>query len=160
MSRNIPSDEVLQAFAKEHLSYEVNMLINTARVLSQPNNEQFVINAFLSSFTIHLRALIDFIWDPSNIKKDDAIASDFFMSKTQWEQIRPEFPLELKPTRSRTGKEIAHLTYARMDVTPDIKDWNIAEMTNAILHSLIIFTENAEKSRVGNALANLQNNTR
>ena len=57
--RNVPSDDILKAFAEEHLSYEVNMLINTAQILSQPINQQFVVNAFLESFTIHLRALIN-----------------------------------------------------------------------------------------------------
>ena len=155
MSRNIPSDDVLKAFADEHLSYEVNMLINTAQMLSQPDNPQLVTNAFLESFTIHLRALIDFIWEPPNLKPDDAIASDFFKSKIQWEKIRPDFPPELKPARPRTGKEIVHLTYSRMDVTPETKGWNIAEMTKALLQALKVFAENAEKSRIGNALVNL-----
>lgn len=155
MSRNTPSEEVLKEFAEEHLSYEVNMLINSAHLLSQPNNQQFVVNAFLESFTIHLRALIDFIWEPSNTRKDDAIASDFFKSKDQWEKIRPEFPKELEPTRSRIGKEIAHLTYSRMNVTPDIKGWNIEEMTQTLLHVLKVFIENADKTRIGNALVNL-----
>lgn len=155
MPRDIPSDDVLKAFAEEHLSYEVNMLINTAHILSQPNNQQFIVNAFLESFTIHLRVLIEFIWESSNPRKDDAIESDFFKSKTEWEKLRPEFPIVLEPTRSRTGKEIAHLTYSRMDVTPEIKGWNIAEMTKAMLHSLKIFAENAEKTRIGNALQNI-----
>lgn len=153
--RNVPSDDILKAFAEEHLSYEVNMLINTAQILSQPINQQFVVNAFLESFTIHLRALIDFIWEPANLRKNDAIASDFFKSKETWEIIRPDFPSVLEPTRSRTGKEIAHLTYSRMDVTPEIKGCNIAEITRAILHALNIFAENAEQVRIGNALKNI-----
>jgi hypothetical protein len=131
------------------------MTIHAAKVLSQPNNPQFVVNAFLESFTIHLRALIDFIWEPSNVRNDDALACDFFGSTKHWEKVRPDFPMELKPARSRTGKEIVHLTYTRMNVTPETKGWNIGDMTEAIVRVLKVFAENADRKRIGKALENL-----
>jgi len=155
MPREIPSDEELKEFAEQHLAYEVNMMIGAAKGLSQPNNSQFVINALLESFTIHLRALIDFIWEPSNVWKDDAIACDFFSSTEQWEKVRPDFPAALEPARSRTGKEVAHLTYARMEVTPETKGWNIGEMTEAMIRALKVFADNADEKRIGKALENL-----
>jgi hypothetical protein len=155
MRSEIPSDEELKEFAEEHLAYEVNMMIGAAKGLSQPNNSQFVINALLESFTIHLRALIDFIWEPSNVWKDDAIACDFFNSTEQWKKVRPDFPAALEPARSRTGKEVAHLTYARMKVTPETKGWNIGEMTEAMVRALKVFADNADKKRIGKALENL-----
>jgi len=156
MPREIPSDEELKEFAEEHLAYEVNMMRDAAKGLSQPSNSQFVINALLESFTIHLRALIDFIWgEPSNVRKDDAIACDFFNSTEQWEKVRPDFPVALEPARSRTNKEVAHLTYARMKVTPETKGWNIGEMTEAMVRALKVFADNADKKRIGKALENL-----
>ena len=132
------------------------MLLSAAQGLAQANNPQFVTNAFLECFTIHLRALIDFLWEPARLREDDAIASDFFTSAKLWEDIQPVFPLDLEPARGRTGKEIAHLTYARMAVTPEIKGWNIAKMTAAIVPVLKLFVENAERPRIGKALANLR----
>jgi len=155
MPRKIPSEGELRAFAEEHLTYEVNMLLSAAQGLAQANNPQFVTNAFLECFTIHLRALIDFLWEPARLREDDAIASDFFTSAKHWENTRPEFPLDLEPARGRTGKEIAHLTYARMTVTPETKGWNVAKMTTAIVPVLKLFVEKAERSRIGKALANL-----
>ena len=155
MPREIQSDEELKEFAEQHLAYEVNMMIGAAKGLSQPNNSQFVINALLESFTIHLRALIDFIWEPLNIWEDDAIACDFFNSTEQWKKVRPDFPAALEPARSRTGKEVAHLTYARMEVTPETKGWNIGEMTEAMVRALKVFADNADKKRIGKALENL-----
>lgn len=155
MSRKIPSEGELRAFAEEHLTYEVNMLLISAKELIQENNPQFVANAFLECFTIHLRALIDFLWEPAKLRKDDAIATDFFKCVNLWEDIRPAFPCDLEPARGRTGKEIAHLTYNRMSVTPETKCWNVAKMTDAIVPVLKLFVQNAEKSRIGNALANL-----
>lgn len=153
MPRKIPCEGALRAFAEEHLTYEVNMLLSAAQGLAQANNTWFVTNALLECFTIHLRALIDFLWDPEKLRGDDAIASDFFRSAKVWEEVRPEFPLDLEPARGRTGKEIAHLTYARMTVTTETKGWDVAKMTAAIVPVLTLFVEKADRSRVGNALA-------
>lgn len=155
MRREIPSDEELREFAEEHLTYEVNMMIGAAKGLSQPSNSQFAINALLESFAIHLRALIDFIWESPDVWKDDAIGCDFFNSTEQWKKVRPDFPAALEPARSRTGKEVAHLTYARMKVTPETKGWNIGEMTEAMVRALKVFADNADKKRIGKALENL-----
>lgn len=80
MPRKIPSESELRAFAEEHLTYEVNMLLSAAQGLVQANNSQFVTNTFLECFAIHLRTLIDFLWEPPGLRDDDAIASDFFKS--------------------------------------------------------------------------------
>lgn len=156
MPRLIQSEAALRAFAEEHLEYEVRMLLSAAHGLAQPIHSQFEKNAFLECFTIHLRALIDFLWEPASLREDDAIASDFFQFSTDWEDIRPEFPLILEPARSRTNKEIAHLTYARMAVTPEFKVWNFAKMSAAIVPVLKLFVENADSSRIGNALQDLK----
>jgi len=42
-----------------------------------------------------------------------------------------------------------------MSVTPEKKGWNVAKMTAAIVPVLKLLVQNAEKSRIGNALANL-----
>ena len=154
MPRKIPSDAELKAFAEEHLAYEVNMLLGSAHVLVQPNNPQFLTNAFVECFTIHLRTLVDFLWEPAR-RADDAIAQDFFISANAWENIRPIFPVDLEPVRGRTGKEIAHLTYARVVITPETKKWNVTRMTEAIVPVIRLFIANADKARIGNALATL-----
>jgi hypothetical protein len=157
MPRENRNDSQMRAFAEKHLTYEVHMLLVTFQALSSSSNPQHITNAYLESFTIHLRALIDFLWELQSPRNDDAIASDFFSSKEQWLKVQPKFPQILEPARARTGKEIVHLTYARMDVSAEAKHWQIKEMMDSILACLKIFVNNAEIRYLGNALAELKN---
>lgn len=157
MPRGARTEKQMRAFAEEHLNYEYQMLIASVTELSKGNYPQHVTNSFLESFTIHLRALIDFIWETKNLRDDDAVASDFFSSPDQWMKLQPQFPTILEPARIRTGKEIAHLTYSRMDVTADAKKWRVVEMVNAITAALSVFAKNAEEAYLGNALSELKN---
>lgn len=89
-------------------------------------------NALLESFVIHFRALLDFFHPPANAKSDDVLATDFFADPNEWERVRPPLSDVLKRGRARAHKEIAHLTYARQDVTPETKPWPFAQIANEI----------------------------
>lgn len=156
MPRGERTEVQMRAFAEEHLNYEYQMLMATAIELSNSSHPQHVRNSLLESFTIHLRALVDFIWEPQRLRDDDAVASDFFNSPEKWLNVRPSFPDALEPARSRTGKEVAHLTYARLDVTADAKRWHIVDMANAIAAALAVFAKNADHAYLGDALSELK----
>jgi hypothetical protein len=68
-------------------------------------------NALLESFTVHARCLIDFFWKTP--KGDDASAAHFCPDGS-WERARGTIPDEVSKVNPRVGKEIAHLTYARL----------------------------------------------
>lgn len=105
-------------------------------------------NAFLESFTIHTRALLQFLF-PKDAKPDDVLAEDYFENPDDWFQLRGELPEPLTIVNRRVGKEIAHLTYARLDVTPETKGWNIPVIWAALLRVLQAFAKNAPRDRLG-----------
>jgi hypothetical protein len=51
-----------------------------------PNTpKSFQLSAYLESFAIHLRGLIDFVYtEPKNAQPDDVVAADFFDPPSGW----------------------------------------------------------------------------
>ena len=129
MSR-LRSDEVLARVAS-HLDYEYWMVMALAQAMASGISEKgWLTNALLESFVIHVRALVDFFYPPANAKPDDVFAIDFFDDPAEWEGIRPPLSENLQRGRARAHKEIAHLTYARLDVTPEAKSWPFIDIAN------------------------------
>jgi hypothetical protein len=124
------SDEVLARVA-DHLDYEYEMLMALAQAMASGISAQgWLTNALLESFVIHVRALVDFFYPPESAKSDDVIAGHFFDNPGEWERIRPQLSETLKRGRARAHKEIAHLTYARLDVTPEAKSRAFIDVAN------------------------------
>lgn len=118
--------------AAGHLNYEYEMLRTIVRELSTGTRPQWLTNALLESFVIHLRALIDFFYTPARTKPDDMLATDYFPDPKAWEAAIPSMSEVLRNARDRAHKEIAHLTYARLDVTTDTKPWNFFGISKEI----------------------------
>jgi hypothetical protein len=141
MNRKLRSESELK-LVLEHIMYERNMLISIANGLSigiagkSPIN-----NALVESFAIHVRNLVDFLW-PEKPKNDHVIALDFFSDKNKWPDIRPEISNLLKKSRIRAHKEIAHLSYDRINVTKREKAWQTIEIANEIENAFKIFYSN------------------
>lgn len=117
----------------EHLRYEYSMLVAVAQAIASGISERgWLTNALLESFVIHLRNLIDFFYPPASSKPDDVVAGDFFSSSEEWEQLRPVMSAALTAARGRANKEISHLTYARLLVTPDAKPWAFLDLAQEL----------------------------
>jgi hypothetical protein len=118
----------------EDLHYEVQMLLGSAQALaSETTGEGTLRNALVESFAIHCRNMLDFLWpDKPKRKGDCVIAADFFPSPSDWEKLRPEISQLLLDSRVRAAKEIAQLTYARLAVDPDQKDWDVRQIANEL----------------------------
>lgn len=104
-------DDELEAFAREHLSYEVWMLGETTRwlVVASPGAPLAARNVYLESFGIHARVLTAFLAN-SGSHADDVLASHY---SGDW---RGEDPA---PELARTvNKQVAHLTTARLQKVP------------------------------------------
>jgi len=110
--------------ASDHLHYEVWMLKCMAIGINSGLAGNSVINnAFIESFVIHARVLLDFFY-PFKHRQDDVIAIDFFDRPKTWEEARPEKTDILKKIHKRVGKEAAHLTYSRLKVSDEQKNWD------------------------------------
>jgi hypothetical protein len=141
---SLRSQEQLQR-AASHLGYEYSMLMALAQAMASGISAQgWLTNALLESFVIHFRALVDFFYPPPTAKPDDVLATDFFDDPGEWERVRPPLSEALKRGRGRAHKEIAHLTYARQEVTPETKPWAFVEIANEMGTLMQLFRETAK----------------
>ncbi len=134
MTRKQRTEEELRK-ASDHLCYEFWMFTNLARVLGAGiSGEQVIKNAALESFTIHARILLDFLYPREDRPPhpDDVIAADFFDDPATWTDNRPEKSARVKDVHKRVGKEIAHLSYCRQEVTPETKPWYFAAIAEEV----------------------------
>ena len=104
-------------------------------------------NAFMESFAIHVRCLRDFLWGKRRRQNpEDAFASDF-CDPGVWETERAPLPAALnviEGNRQRIGREIVHLTYHRLDIAAETKDWDLTALMCAIAEGLYEFAKVAE----------------
>jgi hypothetical protein len=132
--------------ASHHLHYEINMLRSLAQGLASGIAGQGTIaNALLESFVIHLRCVLDFLYPPADQRPDDVVAQDYF---DDWENRRPPMPAKLSKVRGRAGKEVAHLTYARLDVTAEAKRWPFVELFNEAYEVLDVFLKGVDRNKL------------
>jgi hypothetical protein len=130
MSRSIRSQEELQQ-ASNHLFYEVWMFETLAQgmALGIAGRGNVINNSLLEAFAIHVRALIGSFYSEKP-RPDDIIAEDFFTNPGEWQKIRPLKTGLLNKAKTRADKEVAHLTYTRLDITPEDKHWDFAKICN------------------------------
>ena len=146
--KNKRSLEDLQA-ASNHLHYEIEMLRSLASVMeSGLLGVGALNNAVLEAFVIHVRNVIFFLW-AENPKNDHIIASDFFNKPDDWEKIRPEKSHILKESEVRSHKEVAHLSYDRIKVSPEKKAWHFLEIKNEIISVFDIFLNSIPIENLG-----------
>jgi hypothetical protein len=107
-------------------------------------------NAALESFILHARVLLDFLY-AEKPQPDDVIAEDYFNELSQWQTVRPEKTKTLKVIHKRVGKEVAHLTYARLEVTAVAKEWQFIQIAKEINAVFDAFLNNVAKNRLGQA---------
>jgi hypothetical protein len=140
------SDKALREYSKEHLHYEIEMLIATgARLQLGAWNSVAEKNACIESFVIHVRNLIAFLY-PTTPKKGDVVAADFFDSPRAWSSSTPSS--SLKQARFRANKEVGHLTTSRISGTPARKGWPVVSLIKEILAELTRFEAGASKKRL------------
>ena len=66
-----------------------------------------------------------------------------------WENRRPNMPIKLSKVRGRAGKEIAHLTFAGLEVTSEAKMGPFLELYDEIAEVLRVFLENVDRNKLG-----------
>lgn len=147
--------EEAESQAYTHTTYAEVSLRGSPGPPLPPENLVVFHNAIIESFTIHARALIDFLYRVPNTRHtDDIFAEHFFDEPATWISSRPQLSrVEVARIKNRVGKEIAHLTYKRQMVDPVDKPWPISEIVETIYAAWRTFLELAPRDLVGPDLA-------
>lgn len=140
-----------------HLRYEVEMLMSTAKGLASGvfGWKNTVANAMLEAFVLHLRVVVDFLYPRGRgLRDNDVLAWDFFDSAEQWCKIRDkhiskESKKVLEDGRDRADKEMMHLTYGRLKVTPEEKIWLYGKIGDEAWKAIKVFINNVQKENLG-----------
>jgi hypothetical protein len=144
----------LLAFSYEHLVYEINALYSTWAMMARMSTDggdawqTSIRNSFVEVSTLHARILQQFLYRDRPPREDDALAVHFFERPEDWVGIRPAPSAHLSALGGRVGKEIAHLTYARMDLSPEEKSWNFLPTSNELMGTLDLFVRSAMPQRL------------
>ena len=122
-----------------------------AAIMNSPEALRVIRVALFESFIIHARTLLDCLYAQTSPppKPDDIIAEDYFNDSTIWDKRRPPKTPLLTTVHKRAGKEVVHLTYARLTVVPDQKGWRYLEIADAIRSILAAFYQLVPRSKVG-----------
>jgi hypothetical protein len=139
-------------FATEHLRYAVEQmhgLVERFLVILDHDREHGkrdldfldmpTRNAQVESFAVHARALTDFLYDVKRMKPTDALAIDYVPNG--W--TPPARPAILDTVKPRVGSEIAHLSYKRVGMTDDERQWEYVSVWNALAAVLRAFVAQA-----------------
>ena len=113
--------------------------------------------AILESFVIHVRSIIYFLYSDKP-KLDDVLAEDFFDRPDKWKNIRPELSSQLRNVKYRVGKEIAHLTYQRFDISSEAKQLKLLNISNEISNIMNIFLGNVPAKKMSKIWQNKNQN--
>ncbi|MGD0221642.1 MAG: hypothetical protein ABSF71_04840 [Terriglobia bacterium] len=114
--------------ASVHVKYELDMLAATISFLSKDpgGTDQATWNAYLESFVLHLRNLIDFFYPSKKPKADDILAEHYVTNVALWNAHRPVKTNFLREAETKANKQVAHLTYTRLAAD---KNWSWAAIS-------------------------------
>lgn len=115
--------------ASWRLLYEYAMLLGASAMLERGKQRSTVVeNALVESFALHARGLTDFFRKAESQDGDDIKACDFKFARN-WS---PPKTHKLDGVRDRVAKEIAHLTYARLNIKPGEGPWQTERIAEPI----------------------------
>ena len=105
-----------------HIYYELSMMhaAKTAlqRIPTMRSPEQNALrNAWVESFLVHARSLMDFLGDPIRAIGDDVVAAHYVSEWTK-NDAEPELTRLAARLRSHVNKRVAHVTAYRVRVEP------------------------------------------
>ena len=140
-----PTD-VMKEKAVRVICYEIKMFRWSANWVaenvppSQKPSQKY--NAIVESFVMHTRTLIDFFYnDP---RSDDVVARHYVAA---WEP--PHKTTHLSEAIEKANKQLAHITYSRVDDTryadPDKKPWNFEKISSDLEKTITLFFNSLPK---------------
>lgn len=146
-ARAAPSDRRLKRFSQEHLLYEIAMLCEVAARLEQAPGDTVTRNALIEAFGIHLRLIVDFLYEPAR-RADDVCAEDYVADVNRWRKVRRMLPRRLKTATRHTDKQIAHLTFKRYRGAAPQKRWGPQQLLSLVRPALKSFGQHALNRRL------------
>jgi hypothetical protein len=160
---NSLSDQELLTYADEHIDYEINMLVRTVAIMGslvavveKGDIAKTCNNAFLSSFSMHARNLIDFLYLRS-LRKDrptDIIVQDYIDEISLVNHLPPITPL-LEQTKTKADKQVAHLTFDRIAYEKSGKGWNFVQIATDIMKAFRAIAPVFPEARVSDSFLRL-----
>jgi hypothetical protein len=128
-----------------HLHYEIHQMIysiscHDSLVVSAREDAHALMqrNAFLESSLLHARALLDFFESSERKQRggselDDVLSWDFGFSAAPI-----LIPSDL---RDRLNKDLAHITYSRLQRIDNARDWRMGEIMFPLIERSLAFAE-------------------
>lgn len=141
----------LRGYSAEHVAYEIDMFFGLVEMLSHPQLKiggpsvavaGRVNNALIESFGVHLRNLLDFLYFDEP-QPTDVVAGDYCRPGA-WKAARPAMSTTLNAARSRSNKELAHLTTQRISGILPGKKWAFVPLADEIRPLLQLFCDTAD----------------
>jgi hypothetical protein len=128
-----------------HLGYEIDMFVAMARTLARTpqGTPAFVRNAFVESFAVHTRNLIDFLYPPASPQPDDVTAEHYVVQVRVWQKARGKMPKKLHRAKVRANKQVSHLTRLRYQGRAPQKQWNLRGLVTMLVPRLKKFARHA-----------------
>jgi hypothetical protein len=133
--------------ASGDVKYEIDMLQQTAELLSKPNFSQTNHDALLESFAIHTRNLFVFFYCGTKLrKKDDVLAEDYLINKKEFRMHRTK-KRELNYLTKRIAKLIVHLTYHRAVYNRKTRLWSVTSILKKMNKTIDAFMNSLPEKR-------------
>jgi len=113
--------------ASEHVKYEIGMLRGTTSLLARSAGaaDPVTWNAYVESFALHLRNLIDFFYKRQG-REDDILAEHYVSDAARWANDRGQLTPFLRGEKDRANKRVEHLSFGRL--LTDDRGWRCAEI--------------------------------
>jgi hypothetical protein len=134
--------------ALDHVAYEIEQLVgiclwmihsHAAQSSAAESSEAILeANVYLEAFLIHIRALSDFFERTDRTQRkgaelDDVLARDYHFAAQ---------PLGLDDrVRQRINQELAHISYSRVNISPQSREWLPEAMARPLLTRCDAFAE-------------------
>jgi hypothetical protein len=154
-----PTDKELLEYADQHLTYEIKMLRwTTSAILAitpvKTNNAlSYVCNcALVTSYTLHARNLIDFLYPPKKRRPTDIVVQHYIDDTILSDTGRfPPITSTLRKAKEKADKQAAHLTYDRIDKYIGVaKAWPISQITRDITSAVLAITPCFPSTKMSN----------
>ena len=135
------SSDDLKIIAENQLKYVIWMLNETATLSAKPNSPEN--NAYIESFVIHARMLIEFLYGESN-RKDDIRAADYVDSWRD-DYISDNKSVSkstfIKDIKTKADKMAAHLTDHGSMYSDKDREWDRIKIRDEINKIILEFLD-------------------
>jgi hypothetical protein len=131
-----------------HLQTEITGLRSSAEAFQKGRKHNLpviIFNSLIVAFAVHFRNIHDFLYSgraEKPPKLDDIIAEDFYQADVSWNSISHPISEGFIDDRNRLNRQIAHLTYRRLDSKIEDRTWDFEKILNEISPGIEAFFTN------------------